>query len=326
MTSTTETAGHPDVAEISDLTEGVLSPSRAAEVREHLDGCALCAEVRDSLEEIRDLLGTLPAPTRMPDDVAARIDAALAAEALSAGTAPRHAPRADEPGHDVSRETSVTDAPETPVTGVSDPRSTPASPSSVSRPSGHSHAATGPGRSHRGRPSRRRVALLGTAVTAAALGLGAIFFQTMGDDSAGGSHQTAQQQGPKDTYSEGTLQTRVTDLLAKTQKKNGGERSGGSNHPWGVESNGADNESAGVDTLITPAVKIPECVQQGTGSTGAVLAAEKGTYKGTSVYLVVLPDTSDSARVTAYLVDATCEKSGGTAPGKLLLTHSYARS
>lgn len=326
MTSTTETAGHPDVAEISELTEGVLSPSRAAEVRQHLDGCALCAEVRDSLEEIRGLLGTLPGPTRMPDDVAGRIDAALAAEAPPGGTTPRHAPRADEPSHDVSRETSVTDAPETPVTGVSDPQTTPGSPSPVSRPSGHSHAATGPGRSRRGRPSRRKAALLGTAVTAAALGLGAIFFQTMGDDSSGGSHQTAQRQGPKDTYSEGTLGTRVTDLLAKNQKKNGGERSGGSNHPWGVESNGADNESAGVDTLITPAVKIPDCIQQGTGSTGAVLAAEKGTYKGTSVYLVVLPDTSDSAKVTAYLVDAACEKPGGTSPGKLLLTHSYARS
>ncbi|MFJ5273541.1 hypothetical protein [Streptomyces sp. NPDC088358] len=319
MTSTTDTAGHPDVAEISDLTEGLLPPSRTADVRRHLDDCALCADVYDSLEEIRGLLGTLPGPTRMPDEVAGRIDAALAAEALLSAAASGHPSEADDQRLDVSRETSDTDSRETSATGVSGTQTTP----SVSRPSGHSHAATGPGRSRRGRPGRRKVALLGTAFTAAALGLGAIFFQTLSDDGSGKS-PTATQQGSKDTYSEGTLQTRVTDLLAKN--KNGRDRSGGSKHPWGVESNGADNGSAGVDTLITPAVEIPDCIQQGTGSTGAVLAAEKGTYKGTSVYLVVLPDTSDSAKVTAYIVDAACGKPGGTSPGKLLLTHSYTRS
>ena len=88
MTSTTDTAGHPDVAEISDLTEGLLPPSRTADVRRHLDGCALCADVYASLEEIRGLLGTLPGPPRMPADIAGRIDAALAAEALLNATAP----------------------------------------------------------------------------------------------------------------------------------------------------------------------------------------------------------------------------------------------
>lgn len=60
MTSTADTEQHPDVSEISDLTDGLLSPSRTAEVREHLDSCALCADVHASLEEIRGLLGTLP--------------------------------------------------------------------------------------------------------------------------------------------------------------------------------------------------------------------------------------------------------------------------
>ncbi|MFJ8008865.1 hypothetical protein [Streptomyces fagopyri] len=168
------------------------------------------------------------------------------------------------------------------------------------------------------------MALIGTAFTVAALGLGAIFVQTLDDDGSVKSPQTATQQGPKDTYSEGTLQNRVSALLAKNKK--GSDRSGGSKHPWGVQSNGTESGSGGVDTLITPAVQIPDCVQQGTGSTGAVLAAEKGTYKGTSVYLVVLPNTSDSTKVTAYIVDAACEKPGGTSPGKLLLTHSYTRS
>lgn len=81
MTSATDTAQHPEVSEISDLAEGLLTASRAAEVRRHLSECELCAEVRDSLEEIRGLLGTLPDPEPMPEDIAARIDAALAAEA-----------------------------------------------------------------------------------------------------------------------------------------------------------------------------------------------------------------------------------------------------
>ena len=87
MTST-DTAGHPEVTEISDLTEGLLPPSRTADVRRHLDDCALCADVYASLEEIRGMLGTLPGPSRMPADVAERIDAALAAEALLNATEP----------------------------------------------------------------------------------------------------------------------------------------------------------------------------------------------------------------------------------------------
>ena len=87
-TDKADTAQHPDVSEISDLTEGLLSPSRSATVRRHLDGCTLCADVRSSLEEIRGLLGTLPGPPRMPAEIAGRIDAALAAEALLDATAP----------------------------------------------------------------------------------------------------------------------------------------------------------------------------------------------------------------------------------------------
>ncbi|MEU0100807.1 hypothetical protein ABZ174_20205, partial [Streptomyces sp. NPDC006267] len=99
VTSTADTAQHPEVSEISDLTEGLLPPSRAVEVRQHLARCDLCSEVQGSLEEIRGLLGTMPAPEPMPEDIAARIDAALAAEALSP-------PAADEPVV-VSRETTT---------------------------------------------------------------------------------------------------------------------------------------------------------------------------------------------------------------------------
>lgn len=193
MTSTTDTAGHPDVAEISDLTEGLLPPSRTADVRRHLDVCVLCTDVYDSLEEIRGLLGNLPGPMRMPDDVAGRIDAALAAEALLSATAPGHESRDEDDRASVSRETSVA--------GVSVSPGEPNAASPLNRPSGHPHAATGPGRSRRGRGGRRRVAVLGTVFTAAALGLGAILVQSLGDGSSGTRPQTATQ---GTTFSEGS--------------------------------------------------------------------------------------------------------------------------
>ena len=59
MTSTPFTSdahgidGHPDVAEISALTEDLLSPERADVLLRHIADCDLCADVHASLEEIR---------------------------------------------------------------------------------------------------------------------------------------------------------------------------------------------------------------------------------------------------------------------------------
>ncbi|MGW3665419.1 anti-sigma factor family protein [Streptomyces sp. NPDC005141] len=302
MTSTTDKAGHPDVAEISDLTEGLLSPSRTEDVRQHLDECELCADVHDSLEEIRGLLGTLPGPPRMPDDVAGRIDAALAAETLLSATAPDETSTADDDRTHVSRETSAAD-----------------------RPSGHPRAAGGPGRPHRARRGRRRTVLLTTAFAAAALGVGAILVQSFGGDGSDKSPQTAtrQESGALSTFSEKTLQSEVSGLLTKAKKS--GEHSG-SAKPWGVESQDTGTDSGGVNTLVSPAPRVPECVAQGTGDEGTLLAAKEGTYQGTGVYLLVLSNDSDNTKVTAYIVDSACAKQDSPSPGKLLLTRSYARS
>ncbi|MGW7606042.1 hypothetical protein ACWGKW_01930 [Streptomyces sp. NPDC054766] len=302
MTSTTDKAGHPDVAEISDLTEGLLSPSRTEDVRQHLDGCVLCTDVYDSLEEIRGLLGTLPGPQHMPDDVAGRIDAALAAEALLSATAPDEASDTDDDRAHVSRETS-----------------------NAGGPSGHPRAATGPGRPHRARHGRRRAVLLTTAFAVVALGLGAILVQSLGDDSSGSTHQTATQQesGSRSTFSEKTLRSEVSDLLAKNKKSGD---SSASAKPWGVESQDGGTDSGGVKTLITPIPAVPQCVQQGTGDPGALLAAKEGSYQGTGVYLLVVSDVADKARVTAYIVDSSCSKQTSPSPGRLLLTRSYTRS
>ena len=162
MTSTTDTAGHPDVAEISDLTEGLLPPSRTAEVRRHLDDCELCADVHASLEEIRGLLGTLPGPAaharrrRRPDR--------------------RRARRGGSPGRRATGGAHVS-----PVRSDTSADSDPARRqrrmfhvkhrATADRPAGRAATSTtGPGRKEPQRSGRRRTVVLGTVFTVAALG------------------------------------------------------------------------------------------------------------------------------------------------------------
>ncbi|MEV6737341.1 hypothetical protein AB0N14_10565 [Streptomyces sp. NPDC051104] len=307
MTSTTDMAGHPDVEELSDLSEGLLPPSRVEDVRRHLDECPLCADVYDSLEEIRGLLGTIPGPPPMPDDVASRINAALAAEALPDVAEPMSAPEsADADSAEliahVSRETAPSSA--------------------ADRPWGHARAATGPGRTRRG---RRRTVAVAAVFTAAAVGLGVLLVQTLGGDTGKNTTATPQHTDAAHTYSEGTLQSQVTNLLAGKTDEGG---SAGAK-PWGVQSDPGTTGSSGMrpnKTFQDTTVNVPTCVQQAITANESVLAADKGVYHGTLVYLLVTPDASDSTKVTAYIVDAACLKQASGSPGKVLLTHSYVRS
>ncbi|WP_404958770.1 hypothetical protein [Streptomyces sp. 147326] len=303
-TGTTGTIRHPDVSEISDLTEGLLSPSRTTEVRRHLGDCALCADVRASLEEIRGLLGTLPGPARMPADIAGRIDAALAAEALLDATQPRAqaapAARPRTPNRDVSRETS---------------------------PAGHPTGPTGPGR----RRARRRIAVLSGLAGAAACALGLFLF---GDFTGNPTSDTAARSEASDSaaqppaaasahgaYTAQGLQDSVRQLItpAPGAKTTPGEQ----NNTYGMENTAPAPGVAPGDKRAAPPV--PACVQNATGRADSLLAAERGTYQGTAVYLLVLPHPADSSRVDAYLVDTGCENTGSATPGKVLLTHTYPR-
>ncbi|MFJ9739427.1 anti-sigma factor family protein [Streptomyces sp. NPDC101166] len=291
MTSTTDTAGHPDVAEISDLAEGLLSPSRSADLRRHLDACELCAEVQASLDEIRGLLGTLPAPPSMPDDVAHRIDAALAVEARS-NVGHRPEPDTETPSEGVTRVSRET---------------------SPSRPAGHARSTgTGPGRKERKRTGRRKAVVLGAAL-AAAVGLGAILVPALTGTDGPGSAPREQRTTVADTFSASKLEQQVTNLLAGSQ----GSRTP---HSMGVQDEPGINSPR---VLHQPTV--PECVQQGIGRSDSALALEEGTYQGKEALLVVLPDASDSTRVTAYLMDATCRKDPSVGTAKILLKDSYTR-
>ncbi|MEU8677413.1 hypothetical protein [Streptomyces sp. NPDC048560] len=309
MNSTADTDQHPDVSEISDLTEGLLSASRTAEVRSHIDGCALCADVETSLDEIRGLLGTLPGSPRMPDDVAGRIDAALAAEALLNSTAPA------EPGS-VSRETEPTDE------GTGGSKSTP-----TDRPAGHPRGANGPGR----RARRRRTAVLGAAFGAAVIGVSALLLQSVqtsnnSDSATKMADSSSSAADGAQTFSASTLEGRVSALLGDVASRTpGGEKRQPSGDSQVSPEISSADPSEPRNPLLTPAVTVPPCVQQGTGRNTPPLAAEQGVYQGTDAYLVVLPHPTDASRVQAYVIDAVCVDATPSTKGKLLLTHSYTR-
>jgi hypothetical protein len=286
--STADMTGHPDVAEIADLAEGILPTARTADVRQHLENCALCADVYASLGEIQGLLGTLPAPPPMPDDVAARIDAALAAEP----------PTGVADGARVSRETSAP----------------------VDRPGGHARpSSTGPGRKDRRRGGRRRIAVLGAVAAAAAIGLGSVIVSSLTGESPSGNTAREQQTAVADTFSEDRLQDRVTNLIADGGTQNGSRTP----RSFGMES---ENGGETAENHVFKQPTVPECVRKGIGRDDAVIATEPGVYQGKEALLVVLPDATHETRVTAYIVEAACVDQPAVGKAKILLKHSYARS
>ncbi len=66
---------------------GDLGTRESARVRTHLEGCARCTATADDLAAVSTFLASVPAPP-MPDDITARIEAALAAEAASRAASP----------------------------------------------------------------------------------------------------------------------------------------------------------------------------------------------------------------------------------------------
>jgi hypothetical protein len=317
MTSTTDTTQHPDVSEISELTEGLLSPTRTAEVSRHVDDCALCGDVRSTLEEIRGLLGTLPAPVRMPEYVADHINAALAAEADVSRETEAATEQGQEAGDQAARGREAENR---------------AARSNVAdRPSGHPRAPGGPGR----RSSRRlRRIVLGTALGAAAVGMSVLMLQ-MVQTSQNSSGSKAADMGVSaskaggSAFSGSPLSQRVHSLLSNAEapppKHPNAEKQAPSVDVQSPPEGESPAASASGTPLRAPVTPVPACVQLGTGRETAPLAVEKGTYEDTNAFLVVLPDETDATLVQAYVIDASCVRTDPAGSGDLLLTRTYPR-
>jgi hypothetical protein len=87
---------HPDSVDLAEYAEGLLDASRRQAVEDHVRHCADCTTVLTDLADVPDMLANAPLPP-LPDDVAARIDQAIAAEATArasdwSGTAARAGP------------------------------------------------------------------------------------------------------------------------------------------------------------------------------------------------------------------------------------------
>jgi Putative zinc-finger len=150
--------GHVDAGTVADFREGMLSGRKAARVAAHLSSCPRCADVDAQLTALTTLLAATPVPP-MPTSLAARLDAALAAE-IARASAPAAA--ADAPGP-----AGVVDpaaAGQHPATGPA-----PAAPHALPGDAAPRH--TLPGRAGR-REGRSRLSLRLVATTAAVVLLG----------------------------------------------------------------------------------------------------------------------------------------------------------
>jgi hypothetical protein len=348
MTSPAGTDPHPEVTEISDFSERLLPAERAAAVEEHLSGCDLCADVLSSLDEIRGLLGTLPGPVRMPDDVAERINAAIAAEAVldaARHDVPRETlpgePRSSGAGTDVPRGTSSAAAEPEPHPQVPAPAGPAPAGTGSGRPPGHARGSApqgpqgqqapsktrpglpaGPGSARGGRRRARRLIAAAYAVTALALG-GIIYgvASTASPDGGSGGGTTAS--STRQDTAAGTsaaVDARVHQLLAAATPPGGiapqPSATGHGNAPM-TGHTGTHPDLAGPS-----AVQVPSCVLKATHRSEPPLATGREPYQGSLAYLLVLPHPGDSTFVDAFLVNASCT---GTTPGAVLFQGTYSR-
>ncbi|GAA2085741.1 hypothetical protein GCM10009801_47690 [Streptomyces albiaxialis] len=342
---------HPEVAEISALSEGLLPVERQSDVRAHLDTCGLCTDVRLSLEEIRDALGTLPGPARMPEDVAGRIDAALAAEALLDATRTESTAEGDA-GHggDAAEEDGAADAttpgsaPEPLSPGPVSPAPVPVSvplpdtePEPAASPVSRETAPEGTPSAARGR--RWRSLTLAAAAAVAVLGVGGLTLQLL-SSSGGGDATAAKDAAPRSENGgkaaqrsgDAALRQRVQTLLEK-EAPSAADTPSTPSPKRGSKSPEFDEKrspSTGADTLHedeATTTTVPSCVSAGIHRSESPLAVDdSATYEDRTGFLVVLPHKGgDPNRVDAYVVDPSCVSADPSGPGKVLLKRTYPR-
>jgi hypothetical protein len=91
-----DSARHPDAVDLAEYAEGLLDPSELQPVEDHVRQCAECTRVLAELAALPQAMAQAPVPP-LPDDVAARLDRAIASTATArasewSGTAAQAAP------------------------------------------------------------------------------------------------------------------------------------------------------------------------------------------------------------------------------------------
>ncbi|MDI2130476.1 hypothetical protein [Yinghuangia seranimata] len=329
--------GHVDVDVLSDLTEDLLDDARAAEARAHLAACAECRETYEALAEVAALLRGQP-DEPMPDDVFARIEAALA-EAAAEDAGPE-APLA-----------TVTPLPSAP--SVPRQQSGPPPRPSVAPvvPLAHPERLE-PVRPHR--PRRRAGLLLAAAAVAAmAVGVGVIArngvgssndktaskpaagadrsaVRTEGGAGAAGVPPAAPQATPKSLAPDGTFAVppaptgpaaspraleragvpdRVRALAAPGQSLTSGSTSFGSGAP----------ATSGSPTAAAMAGQLPQCVTSAADASATPTAAERVRFEGRTAYLLVYAPPGSTSANAVVVADGCSGVLAKAQPSDVLL-------
>ncbi len=274
---------HPDVDALSDLAAGVLDDTpEAFALHDHLAGCPACAGVAVLLRHTRGLLASLP-PVAMPDDVAARLAAALSAAAAEEAAAPA-----------------------TPVTDLA----------KHGRLTGRKSRSGSWGGERRWRPGVGAVAAGVALLFSAAVGIGALRSGGQRHPTGGAAAVAARSPGlaaarrlppAGHDYTAATLAPAVRSLLGTPAS---------AAHPAGVSPQPVPAPGAAQDgvaqapdhalqRLLRPA-GLGACVTALAGNARtAPLAVDFGRYQGRPVAVIVLPDR-DPAKVQAWVVGPAC--------------------
>ncbi|WP_165984638.1 hypothetical protein [Streptomyces sp. YIM 98790] len=288
---------HPEPAEISALHEDLLSAAEAAALGRHLDGCAECSAIAADLETLRQELSGLGDPGPMPEDIAARIDAALAAEA-------------------VSRETDTT---------------------AVSRETVPAAPSSGEGVKPRAWPWLALAAVTVLAVLGlGGVVLQSLSPPGSGADDAGAAADLAQgSEQAERSVAESDVTARVHSLLSRRDSAAEGEPfSNDDGIDQGGEDTGEDHdaEESGDGTQESapgtgPAQTAPRCVLSATGrSSETPLAVDPYfAFDGLRTYLLVLEHSKSRELVDAYVVTAECTSGSSPQTGELLYQETVAR-
>ncbi len=162
----------------------------------------------------------------------------------------------------------------------------------------------------------------GGTATVLALGAGSLLLSSLGSGEEERS-PSAEQSQQSLVFSGSPLKREVSALLQDTGNASPNSPKSAGTAPASTRQ---PQHETGVETpLRADAPAVPRCVAQGIGREETALGVEKGTYLGRDAYLVVLPHSSDTARVTAYIVDAACASRRPAAKGEVLHSASYPR-
>lgn len=269
--------GHVPAEVLADAAEGLLPTAEQAAIDEHLDRCTDCRQVAADLRDVPALLAVAPSP-RIPDDVAARIEAALQAEP------PLNAPALREPIATPARRRRTRRLPvwvgaaAVTVLGVS---------------------ATVLGVR----------ALDGSETTTSSGAVGA----SLEADRAAEAPDATLAAPPDRDYTADTLADQVQALLATDDTAADGREAAPGAVPGLGDTSGepslADGTAEELGPLTTP-TGLAACIEALTGRTGVTpLAVDFATYEGQPAAILVLPDPADDAYLDVRVVGAACSAS-----------------